>query len=102
MRVFLGIKTNANIQWKLDNGEWGTWDTMIAAIEALDGSATGVATHAENTLPAAFEDEAMHTVYWRWIFSNGATGDVTDTAMGNKVDLDQVKLVITITATQID
>ena len=96
------IKANANIQWKLDNGEWGTWDAMIAAIEALDGSTDGFATHAENTLPAAFEDEAMHTVYWRWIFSNGAEGDAADTAMGNKVALDEVKLVITITATQID
>ena len=95
------IDSNANIQWKLDDGEWGRWADLLAAIDALDGGA-GVQTYAPNELPAAFADGTTHTVSWQWIFTGADPQDDTDTAMGNKATLDEVKLVINVAATQID
>ena len=103
------IKSNPNIQWKLDTGEWGTWDDMITAIENLDGNKD----YEPNELPTAFAAGSEHIVSWQWIFetaddadpdngSEEAIQDGKDTAMGNKQTLDTVTLKITITATQID
>lgn len=111
------IKKNTNIQWKLDNGTWGTWDAMITAIEALDGNIKADETagtpddyYKPGTLPTAFpgKGENQHTVAWRWVFDENvedgtkANKDSDDTALGNKDTLDNVTLKITITATQID
>lgn len=111
------IKDNQNIKWKLDNGNWGTWDDLITAIEALDGNKIANGSlpanyYAPGTLPAAFNQKATneHTVEWKWIFDENASNeeetiqnnDTNDTAMGNKSILDYVNLAITITATQID
>ena len=103
------IKNNTNIQWKLDNGEWGTWDALITAIEALDGNKAGN-RYEPNNLPDAFNatDKNEHTVYWQWLFEtkNGdevdARQDKTDTDMGNAAKLANVILKITVSATQID
>ena len=93
------IQNNASIQWKLDGGEWGSWADFIAAIEALDGDED----YEAGELPAGFGTaDNTHTVYWRWIFTTGDASDVKDTEMGNANELANVKLVITITATQID
>ncbi len=97
------IKTNTNIQWKLDNGAWSTWDAMIADIEALDGDKD----YAPGEFPTAFNaTNQKHTISWQWLFDaneEGATDlDAKDTAMGDKANLDEVKVVITINATQID
>lgn len=91
------IINNSNIQWKLDEGPWGTWSQLIASIEALDGDEN----FAPGELPAA---SSAHTVSWQWLFptSADATADARDTEMGNAVELANVKLVIKITATQID
>ena len=114
------IKNNPNIKWELDNGEWGTWDQLITAIEALDGNKIANGSlpanyYAPGTLPDKFNKKNAneHTVKWKWEFeTQGDTTDqdVKDTAMGNKYEamdnnkvfLDLVNLVITITATQID
>ena len=99
------IKNNRNIQWKLDNGAWGTWDALITAIEALDGNKVEN-KYDPGQLPDAFTaaDGNTHTVSWQWLFdtANDATQDVTDTAMGNADELAKVELVITVAATQID
>lgn len=101
------IKENSNIQWKLDNDEWGTWDQLIASIEKLDGSVAGAGLCAPNTLPVAFDtDGEIHTVSWRWLFNDVADvndpQNVKDTAMGNADTLDTVSITITVTATQVD
>lgn len=102
------IKNNTNIQWKLDDGTWGTWDDMIAAIQNLSGDATGTKRYEPGKLPEAFNkaEANTHTVYWQWLFATSGNDmdiqDVKDTTMGNKETLDTVKLQITITATQID
>lgn len=109
------IKANPNIQWKLDNGAWGTWDNMVTAIMNLSGSTdgSGVKDYTPNTLPSAFTSaDNEHTISWQWIFETAdAEGtdanemdvqDVTDTDMGNAQLLDDCSIQITITATQIN
>ncbi len=97
------IKANTNIQWKLDSGEWGTWDQLMTAIEALDGNKTGDRYEA-GELPTGFDTTATHTVSWQWVFYENEAADKADTAMGNKAmaELDEVTLKITVNATQID
>ena len=89
---------SSNIQWKLDDAAWGDWDTMITAINNLSQERV-----EPNNLPTSFAAGEFHTITWRWIFTNGADSDVKDTGFGNAADLvDDVKVIITITATQID
>ena len=119
------IKNNPNIKWELDNGEWGTWDQLITAIEALDGNIAENGSqpanyYAPGTLPTAFNsaDTNLHTVEWKWVFDEHASNredetqnnDDGDTYMGNhnaylggvQTNPGFVNLKITITATQID
>ena len=107
------IRDNANIQWKLDKGKWGTWDQLTTAIQALDGNKTGD-RYEPNTLPDEFKTTGPneHTISWQWKFETAgaatdnqdaqATQDATDTTMGNATKLDEVTLKITVTATHID
>lgn len=105
------IQNNTNIQWKLDNGEWGTWNQLITAIEALDGNKTSDRYEA-GALPDAFKTgNDVHTVTWQWLFEKTSTDaepnaaaaqDANDTAMGNAAALAEVTLKISVTATQID
>ena len=97
------IQDNANIKWKLDEGQWGTWTELLAAIDALDGDKT----YAAGELPDAFKTGSdEHTVSWQWLFDATSAGaadlDATDTAMGNAAALAEVTLKISVTATQID
>jgi len=104
------LKNNTSIQWKLDTGSWGTWDAMIAAIEALSGEADGSKDYVAGALPDEFTaSDDVHTIAWQWLYEADTNGDSVfgdndsaDTALGNKATLDSVKVVITITATQID
>lgn len=97
------IANNANIQWRLDNGTWGDWGTLLNSIKALSGDDSGTKQYAPGQLPAEFTTaDDTHTVEWQWIFSTDAAGDAVDTEMGNAADLADVKLVITINATQVD
>lgn len=110
------IKNNTNIQWSLDgvlakaDGKTdGSWDALLAAIEALDGNKTDN-KYEPNTLPEAFKNANAneHTVSWQWVFETTtgegqpATQDDTDTEMGNATDLADVTLKITVAATQVD
>ena len=96
------IKDNPNIQWKLDGGDWSSWDDLLAAIEALAGDNAGNKYEA-GTLPTAFgaTGDNTHTVSWQWKFDEN-DNDVTDTTMGNAPTLDNVTLKITVAATQVD
>jgi len=109
------IANNQNIQWKLDNGEWGNWDAMVTAIKNLSGEADGTKEYGPNELPVAFTaTDDIHTIAWQWIFDGGNAKynvennnkpldqDQYDTYMGNVNDLGDVSLQITITATQIN
>lgn len=101
------IQTNPNIKWALDgtddnSREWGTWTQLLTKIDALDGNKAGNKYEA-NQLPEEFKaiGNNTHTVYWKWDFE-GNNNDTTDTEMGNATNLEDVKLNITITATQVD
>lgn len=96
------IENNPNIQWKLDNGDWGEWDDLMTDIKTLSGDASGTKTYAAGQLPEGFADGANHTIAWRWVFSTSDAQDIDDTEMGNKAALDEVTVKITVTATQID
>ena len=109
------IENNVNILWSLDGNEYkptidtegnitsSSWDQMVAAIEALSGDVSGTKEYEANTLPSAFTAvDNVHTISWRWIFSNSVVNDAADTAMGNADELDDCSIKITITATQVD
>ena len=106
------IKDNPNILWKLDEGTWGNWDALMTSIKTLSGDESGSKTYEAGNLPTAFSSSGAntHKITWKWIFDENATdkeaatanGDVKDTSMGNAPELDDVKIAITITATQID
>lgn len=95
------IVANTNIQWRLDNGEWGTFEAMCTAIEALSTE-----TVAPNTFDDDWGAESTHTVSWQWLINENsdATNEQNrkDTALANKTTLDEVKLVISILAEQVD
>lgn len=103
------IKNNTAIVWSLDGTEFvstataTSWDQLLAAIEALDGNADGVATYAPQQMPDAFSTgDTLHTVGWSWTFEVDGAQNEIDTDMGNAADLAEVEIVISITATQID
>ncbi len=102
------IKSNTNIKWKLDEGEFGTWDDLIASIEALSGDSSGTQTYKAGNLPTEFPAAGKtHTVTWKWVFNDETTApttgsDAIDTAMGNAGSLENVTLKIKISATQLD
>ena len=110
------IQNNKDIVWSLDgkpaeatDKTTGSWEALTAAIEALDGN-KNEDRYEPNTLPKAFEStgDNTHTVSWEWKFEGNNTyatnksQDQYDTDMGNATDLANVKLKITVTATQID
>lgn len=101
------IKNNPNIVWSLDGGAEGNWDTLLDNIKKLSGDDSGTKTYQPGELPTGFTAaDNVHTITWKWMFEKEGTGkdaqDVKDTAMGNKAQLDEVTLKITVTATQID
>ncbi len=109
------IAANNNITWKLDDGTAGTYNELIESILKL-ACKSGVEPTAEEIaakkitvkygpqeIPEAFDStNPVHTITWNWAFSTGTDADVTDTNMGNATELDDVAIVIKITATQID
>ena len=100
------LVANTNIQWKLDDGQWGTFADMVNAIKALSGDASGTKTYAPNTLPTAFATtDTVHTIAWQWIFSTSEAMEEMDTDLGNALTDDtlaEVSIRIDITATQVD
>ena len=105
------LDANPNFKWMLNTTEYDTFAQLKAAIEALDGNKTDDKYEA-GTLPTAFygtgdaaNDGVEYTIGWKWAFETAGEGmtaqDETDTAMGNAPDLDDLKINIKITATQL-
>ena len=106
------IQNNTNIKWYLDKklapatetDAEGSWNALLAAIEALDGDKS----YNPGELPDAFNATGAneHTVGWEWLFETSGDGmsaqDTKDTEMGNATTLANVTLKITVTATQVD
>ena len=110
------LKANDQIEWKLDDGEWSSYDNMMSNILQLSGdmsaSYDGAAnvssskTYKAGTLPAAFgKDDTEHTVYWRWNFtdpSNTELQDAKDTALGNAAEAARCSIAVSVSAVQVD
>lgn len=107
----VAIQNNPNIQWALDfddtivneeekNAQWLTWEKLLEAIALLSGDPSGSKVYGPGELPAAFNNNQLHTVSWRWVFGGN---EAMDTEMGNAgADLARVMLSITVNATQVD
>ena len=91
------IKNNPNIKWSFDTATDLTWDQLMTKIAALSSTETVKAGNFPNGA-----DSAEHTIGWEWAFSTSDDQDTADTAMGNKTNLDNVKIVINFAATQVD
>ena len=99
------IKANPDIQFRVDNGEFGTWDKMVADLKALSGESDGSKNYEPGQLPEAFTAAGeKHTISWQWLFTDSPETDaqnVVDTAMGNAASLAECSLGVSILATQI-
>lgn len=101
----IAVKLDDELVWSLDGNEVGKFGDLAIAIQNLSGSTdgSGTMTYQPGELPDAFGiDDDPHTISWKWAFSENSDGDTADTFLGNEEVLAEVKLVISITATQID
>lgn len=64
------IITNDYIQWRLDDGSWGTWDQLKISIYSLTGNASGVETYQVGELVDAFRKDKTHKIGWQWLISD--------------------------------
>lgn len=110
------LDANTNFVWTLQKGtaeaeKYQTFADLKNAIEALDGNKTDDKYEA-GTLPDGFSSaNTEYTIGWEWLFETAdddttdenemAKQDAVDTAMGNATDLDDIKINIKITATQL-
>lgn len=99
------LDANPSFKWTLKKGnaaetEYNTVADLTNAIKALSGDESGTKQYPAGALPANFASaNDTYTIGWRWAFEGNDAGD---TAMGNAATLENVKLTITITATQVD
>ena len=102
---YTALDNNKNFTWTLKDAagvekSYQTVAELLAAIKALDGNDAGAATIQAGDLPAMAN--ATCAIGWNWEFHTSDDADKEDTIMGNAEDLADVKIVITVTATQID
>jgi hypothetical protein len=114
--TYTALDNNPSFTWYLEkNGtkvnDYNTVADLVNAIKALSGDASGTKSYNAGTLPAAFTAaDEVYTIGWNWAFDDGSgtkndadnAQNVTDTAMGNMSDLNEIGITITITATQVD
>jgi hypothetical protein len=95
---YAALDANENFFWTLtakgSTTKYQKVDDLVAALKALSQP-----TVAKNTLP---DINGGITIGWEWTFTTDDAHDEADTLMGNAGSLDNIKLVITITATQLD
>lgn len=105
---YTDLDENSNFKWTLKSGaadsttEYDKVADLVKAINNLSGSEDGSGSkdYAAGELPAAFgtaDTNKVCTVGWKWEYDGN---DTKDTEMGNATKLDNVKLNISITATQ--
>ncbi len=101
------LDENTNFVWtlKMPGDETATEYQTVAllktAIESLNK--TGETIYRPGEFPDGFgAGNNDITIGWKWNFSTSTEGDIADTAMGNADDLDNVKFVLTVNATQVD
>lgn len=93
------LRDNPNIVWKLDDGSWESWNNLLGHIRCLSGDISGIKDYEPNEMPASM-DHQIHTVSFKWNFSETEEGDAYDTLISNKDVLDLVNLSIVVSAEQ--
>lgn len=88
------IKSNTAITWSFNGATYGTWDTMISAINAYSEDVEA------GELPTI--EKTGLKIGWKWNFYSTDAQDAIDTAMGDAETLATCKLAIKLTATQVD
>ena len=83
---------NENIHWTLNGTDVGGWENLKTKIAE---------TYTKTYDAGASYDEEM-TIGFNWVYSTDATQDGEDTAMGNASALEEVKLLLKITAEQVE
>ena len=96
------IKNNTSVQWKLDNGSFGTWDQLKTSILSLSGNPVGRHVYGPGEFATAFQGAQEHKISWQWIMDNN--NNEMDTEMGNLALTNDLNAVIkvSITAQQVD
>ena len=84
--AFTGDLKSVPLQFSTDGSTWKT------SLSDIDVAATNIAIGADATV----------TVYWKWAFSTGDTGDAADTALGTAASPAQPSVTATVTFTQVD
>ena len=103
--TYTKLDDDDSFKWTLQKGnatatEYNKVEELVAAIKTLSGDSTGTKTYDAGSLPTAFTAaDETYTVGWKWAYEGQ---DAKDTALGNDTTLENVKLKITITATQVD
>ena len=82
------------IEWKLDDGAWGTFHELENSLYKLSGSPQGARYYELGTLPSTCGE---HTLYCRWNF----TESDSDTELGT-ASIEFPKIYFTIICTQVD
>ena len=83
------------IEWKLDDGAWGTYHELENSLYKLSGSPQGARYYEPGTLPSTCGE---HTLYCRWNFTES---DSSDTELGT-ASFEFPKIYFTIICTQVD
>lgn len=104
------LDANKNFTWTLskDGTLVDTYNTVADLKTAIENLAktNNSNSYEAGTLPDAFTAAGeVYTIGWNWAFEDANktdAQDVADTTMGNAQSLADVKLVLTITATQVD
>ena len=97
------IKNHPGIQWKLDDGEYGTWEELKLSLYNLVGNDTGVAVFGPGEVHNELANGVIHKIYWQWLLDSGY--DEEDTRLGNLAASGTpitAKVVVEMTAQQVD
>lgn len=98
------IASNPQLQFKLDNGTYGDFATLIANLKLLSGDASGTKVYEAGTLPDMVG--TTHTISWKWNFTDPSdceTQDALDTSAAGYMQGEvECSLDLNVTICQID
>lgn len=72
------LESNEAVKFRLDEGEWGTFQELLSGIKALAGDSSGKKKYTAGTLPEAFADGVMHTIEWAWTYEYAGEDEFVD------------------------
>lgn len=90
------IKNNTSIQWKLDDGEWSSWEDFKTDILSLSGNNTGKHIYKPDEFFEAFKNTEIHRISWQWVMDNNNNAD---TFIGNDILIDDIRAIVDVSIT---